>query len=155
MLLALSIFHCSTTHESADLFPPIDLIPVIFEYTQEPAPEILFPYTDTITSWTPRFISTGISTGIMVEFTGFRTDKPVNAKYSYLEFGETDNDSTFLQTRSQINDLRQAFFSLPPGRYIIRHITPWAEQRFIGNVMVRDEEYSIITVNVLVPPVSR
>lgn len=87
----------------------------------------------------------------MIEFTGFKSEKPVNAKYSYLEYGQLDNDTTFTQMRSQINDLRQAFFTLPPGRYIIHHVTPWAEQHFISNVIVRDGQYSIIHINVLIP----
>ncbi len=155
ILLALGFFNCSSVQIPPLLYPaspPETLI-------SPPPPEYHWwkksSHPDTIAHWIPRYVSTGISSGIMVEYTGFKSDKPVNARYAFLELAQPDNDSTFGEMRTRINDLRQAFFTLPPGTYIVRHTTPWAEQKFIGNVTVKDGEYSIISVTVLIPPQAR
>ncbi len=122
-------------------------------------------------AWTPRYITTGISTGIMVEFGGMKKGKAVNARYAILDVwrfpvvtggtGErhsadlhTDSSaSAFVRLFATINDLRQAFFKASAGRYVIRHVTSWADERYVRDVIVREGSYSIVTINVNpVPP---
>ena len=155
IILAFLCFRCSTTQVTLPPYPSVELTPLNFEKTQVDFGWISPGFSDTLSDWIPRYVSTGVSSGIMVEFTGFKTDKPVNAKYSFIEIAEADSDTTFSEMRTQINDLRQAFFTVPPGRYIVRHVTTWADQRFFRDVVVTDGSYSIVSVTVLIPPTPR
>ena len=151
MLLSLIVLQCRTTEVPVRIYPTVEVQPLDVFPPVSSELNIALPSPDTILPWIPRYISTGISSGIMVEFTGFRTDKPMNARYSFLEYGQMENDTTYTQIRSSINDLRQAFFTLPPGRYIVRHTTTWAEQHFTRDVVVKDGQYCILPVTVLIP----
>ncbi len=106
----------------------------------------------------------------MVEFGGMKKGKSVNARYAILDVwrypvvsgvspehrsSDLRSDSTasaFVRLFATINDLRQAFFKTSAGRYVIRHVTSWADERYIRDVIVREGSYSIVTVNVLQAP---
>ncbi len=111
------------------------------------------------------FIPTGSACGIMVEFTGLKKNKPLNARFCALELqhypaGTAAPDSLFLvggafpeggkvlSLTSAINDLRQAFFKVQPGTYLVRQTRDWADRSFIRNVEVRDGSYSVIFIDV-------
>lgn len=109
-------------------------------------------------SWTPRFIATGFASGIMVEFTGLKANAPLHANYAGIELRKTPADSASPATQSltaTINDLRQAFFKVKPGVYALRQTRQWADQSYIQNVEVREGNYSVVTIGVLVPAAPR
>ncbi len=103
----------------------------------------------TVRAWTPKFIATGLASGIMIEFTGVKKDKPLHARYAGIELrrypavpqSEEENGkqltwnqkgddvlaATFEPRRIEpfalsttINDVKQAFFKVPPGKYLLR-----------------------------------
>lgn len=115
--------------------------------------------------WTGHFIPTGSACGIMIEFTGIKKNKQLNARYCTVELQrypipEIDGDSLqppasgfseglkTLSLTSPINDLRQAFFKVPPGTYLVRQTRDWADRSIVRNVEVRDGNYSIIFIDV-------
>ena len=124
-------------------------------------------------SWSPKFVATGLASGIMVEFTGVKKDKPLHARYAGIELrkyadapaGEeaaapgdqpaiNGNDLLNVQPviyNSTINDVKQAFFKVPPGRYVLRQTKDWAARDFISGVIVREGSYSVITIPVRIP----
>lgn len=131
-------------------------------------------------SWTPKYIQTGLASGIMVEFTGVKKDKPLHARYAGIELrrypdaadpaasastqltlNEQGNDfvpAPFDVDRAEpiilttnINDVKQAFFKVPPGAYVFRQTREWADQGYIGGVIVRDGSYSVIMIPVKIP----
>lgn len=128
-----------------------------------------------IKPWSPRFIATGLACGIMIEFTGVKKDKPLHARYAGLELRRfsadpgsmADNikqpasitsiassdplhrDPLLLSTT--INDAKQAFFKVPPGKYLLRQTKEWADQTYIRDVEVREGNYSVISIPVRVP----
>jgi hypothetical protein len=116
----------------------------------------------------------------MVEFTGVKKDKPLHARYAGIELrrypaaadpaasastqltlNEQGNDfvpAPFDVDRAEpivlttnINDVKQAFFKVPPGAYVFRQTREWADQSYIGGVIVRDGSYSVIIVPVKIP----
>jgi len=131
-------------------------------------------------SWTPKYIQTGLASGIMVEFTGVKKDKPLHARYAGIELfrypaaGEAGdraanqltlnaegNDfvpAPFDVERTEpivltttINDVKQASFKVPPGAYVFRQTREWAEQSYISGVIVRDGNYSVVMIPVKIP----
>src|SRR5260221_3540481 len=93
------------------------------------------PQIQSMKAWSPHFIQTGLSSGIMVEFTGLKKDAPLKARYSSIELKRVTTaanensqniigDQTGVITlNTTINNLRQAFYKVPPGKYIVRHTT--------------------------------
>jgi len=125
-------------------------------------------------AWSPHFVRTGLSTGIMVQFTGLKKHAKLGARYSGIELWRYPEDSvaTYLQTQSTaempgenrrdsltltstINYLRQAFFKVSPGIYLFRQTKNWADQSYIRGVEVREGNYSVVTVAVLKAPPSK
>lgn len=155
ILLAFIFFKCGPAEIPALVHPSAPPEPLLMDHPMQSGLWSTVRYPDTITDWVPRFVSTGVSSGIMIEYTGFKTDKPVNARFAFLEIADLDKDSGFVELRTRINDLRQAFFTVDPGQYIVRHVTPWAEQKFFRDVTVKEGEYSIISVTVLIPSAAK
>ena len=90
----------------------------------------------------------------MVEFTGLKQDAKLNARYAGVELRRAVPDTSLAATftlTTTINDLRQAFFKVPPGVYFLRQTRAWAEQSYIREVEVREGNYSVITIGVLNP----
>jgi len=131
-------------------------------------------------SWIPKYIQTGLASGIMVEFTGVKKDKPLHARYAAIELfrypapgdasdrsanqltlNEEGNDfvpvpfdvdqAASIALTTTINDVKQAFFKVPPGAYVFRQTREWAEQSYISSVIVRDGSYSVIMIPVKIP----
>lgn len=102
-------------------------------------------------AWKPHFIATGYASGIMIEFTGMKNDKPVNARFASIEVRDAAGGSAAKTFTSTINALRQAFFELPPGRYIVRQTRTWADQAPIHTVEVKEGHYSLVPVSVVTP----
>ena len=129
-------------------------------------------------SWAPKYIQTGLASGIMVEFTGVKKDKPLHARFAGIELrryptdaGERSaNQLTLNQPgndfvppafdieraepivlNTTINDVKQAFFKVPPGKYVMRQTKEWADQSYIGGVIVREGNYSVIMIPVRIP----
>jgi hypothetical protein len=115
-----------------------------------PAPEALV----SARTWSPQFIPTGFASGIMVEFTGLKQNAKLNARYAGIELRRAVPDTSLPATfrlNTTINDLRQAFFKVPPGVYFLRQTKVWAEQSYIREVEVREGNYSVVTIGVLNP----
>lgn len=128
-----------------------------------------------IRSWIPHFIPTGLACGIMIEFKGVKKDKPLHARYAGIELrryppavtsvvsateqiGPTISSSRIDMPRygpfvigTTINDQKQAFFKVPPGKYLLRQTKEWADQTFIDNVVVREGNYSVVSIPVRIP----
>jgi hypothetical protein len=105
-------------------------------------------------TWTPQFIPTGFASGIMVEFTGLKQNAKLNARFAGIELQRSVQDTSLpatLTLTTTINDLRQAFFKVRPGVYLLRQTKAWAEQSYIRAVEVREGNYSVITIGVLNP----
>jgi hypothetical protein len=111
--------------------------------------------------WTPKFIPTGFASGIMVEFTGMKKDATLHARYASIELhpvaGDRNPDAArplldlpYILT-STINDLRQSFFKVAPGKYRIRQVKDWAEQSIVANVEVQEGSYSVVQFEVINP----
>jgi len=112
------------------------------------------PPIDSAHDWYPRYIPTGASSGIMIEFTGLKKDRILNAHYAFIQVWPDSvvNDSAGAQTLlSRINDLHQAFFPLTPGNYRVRQMKEWAERSLYHNIVVREGHYSIIPLDVAGP----
>lgn len=104
--------------------------------------------------WSPLFIKTGFASGIMVEFTGLKENAKLNARYAGIELQRVTPDTLFPSTfnlTSTINDLRQAFFKVRPGWYLLRQTRLWAEQTYIRDVEVREGNYSVVRIEVFNP----
>src|SRR5580765_4336443 len=65
------------------------IAPSAYEDSSANAPEESAPDTATrippMKSWIPKYIQTGLASGIMVEFTGVKKDKPLHARYAGIE----------------------------------------------------------------------
>ena len=91
-------------------------------------------------AWTPRFIPTGSASGIMIEFTGLKKNAELHARYAGIELQHIARDSSTqvlpstLTFTTTINDLRQAFFKVSPGKYLLRQTKAWADQSTIRDV---------------------
>lgn len=132
------------------------------EITQDPAPaqdaETPVPLSaDPLFEarrWSPLFIKTGFASGIMVEFTGLKENAKLNAQYAGIELQRIVPDTLFpaaLNLTSTINDLRQSFFKVRPGLYLLRQTRVWAEQTYIRDVEVREGNYSVVRIEVFNP----
>jgi len=152
---------CSSSHKETVKEPPQQQPEIVFQdssdFIETEAPPPPSPSTQGVPSWQPRFIATGSASGIMVEFTGLKPTAKLNARYAGIEILRIGQDSsatslpiTFNLTTT-INDLRQAFFKVPPGTYLVRQTKVWAEQSNIQNVEVREGNYSVITIKVFNP----
>ncbi len=111
----------------------------------------------------------------MVEFTGLKKTAQLNARYAFIELrrlpaeiapapktaspvGYLENrppveapraaDAEPMLFRTTINDLRQAFFNVPPGKYFFRQTKDWADRSVIRNLEVREGHYSVIRIDV-------
>ncbi len=121
-------------------------------------PHAIVPPEEIVRPWHPRYVTTGISTGIMVDYNGMKKGRLVQARYAILDTWKCGyasppraelDASAFTRTLKRINDVGQAFFAVPPGRYIVRHAADWGDQTYLRDVIVREGSYSIITVTVL------
>ncbi|MBI1806594.1 MAG: hypothetical protein HYR76_06030 [Ignavibacteria bacterium] len=127
--------------------------------------------------WNPRFIQTGATSGIMIEFTGVKKNKPLRARFSTIElwryplntlrmqeysasgFTAKNNRSNLhskdtsgvITLSTTINDLRQAFFKVAPGKYLLHQTKEWADQSYIKDVNVLEGNYSILQIDVFTP----
>jgi hypothetical protein len=107
--------------------------------------------------WQSRFIPTGFACGLMVEFTGLKKDAQLNARYCSVELvpaSHTDTSGVQLKPltlTTQINDLNQAFFKVPPGEYTFRQLKEWADQSRVMALHIREGNYSVITLDVYQP----
>lgn len=106
--------------------------------------------------WTPRFIQTGLASGIMVEFTGMKKGKTLQAKYANIELRRYLSDTAGarragaapalsgpMRAQANINNLHQAFFKIQPGTYFFRLTNPWADRTMTRGLVVREGEYSV------------
>lgn len=96
----------------------------------------------------------------MVEFTGLKKDAALRARYSSIELKRiqvpsAENSKNILRDQTgvitlntTINNLRQAFYKVPPGKYIVRHTKDWGEKTFVQDVEIREGNYSVIRINV-------
>lgn len=105
-------------------------------------------------TWSPQFIATGFASGIMIEFTGLKKNAELRARYAGIELQPISQDSTGLQLppsitlTTTINDLRQAFFKVRPGKYLLRQTREWAEQSYVRDIEVKEGSYSIVSIGV-------
>lgn len=148
--------------------------PILTDGQTAPSPKESVPPTETTRKWNPKFISTGDASGIMVQFIGLKKNAQLNARYAFIELRRlpenlpaaqsstpvgylenrppaeipkiSEGDPTIL--RSTINDLRQAFFNVPPGKYSFRQAKEWADRSIVMNLEVREGHYSVIRVDV-------
>lgn len=163
-IVLLSLAGCFTQEEAVKEAEPQPVV-VAPKRKTPPPPPVEQPAESNVFAeariWSPRFVATGLSSGIMIEFTGMKKDAPLNARFSGIEvwpypvdtvaFAQHDS-SALPQTLSEtINNLRQAFYKIPPGMYLVRHTKEWADTSYIRDVEVREGEYSIISVGVLKP----
>ena len=111
--------------------------------------------------WTPRYVPTGLASGVMLEFTGVKKGKTLNAKVANIELRRCLRDTLAAQpggalpalsgpmrTQAPINNLHQAFFKIQPGTYFLRVTNPWADRRVVRGVVVREGEYSVLSNDV-------
>jgi hypothetical protein len=111
--------------------------------------------------WSPRFVQTGLASGIMVEFTGIKKGKTLQAKFANIELHRYLADTTapppagtmpqvsgLMRTQATINNLHQAFFKVQPGKYFFRLTNPWADRRMIRDLEVREGAYSVLSNDV-------
>jgi hypothetical protein len=113
--------------------------------------------------WNPRFIQTGLASGVMIEFTGMKKGKKLSAKYANLELTRYLPDTTIhskpktplldkpVRLQTTINDLQQAFFKVSPGKYLARLTNDWGDRSYIRDLEVKEGEYSVITNDVYAP----
>ena len=107
--------------------------------------------------WSPKFIATGSASGIMVEFTGLKKDAELRARYAGIELRPVVQDSgvthlpASITLSTTINGLRQAFFKVRPGKYLVRQSKDCAEKSYIRDIVVKEGSYSIVSFGVLNP----
>ncbi len=136
----------------------------------QPASEDLPDQTllETASPWTPRFVQTGLASGVMLEFTGIKKGKTLNAKSANIELRRYLHDtlsghpgslaaqlSSPMKAQAALNNLHQAFFKVQPGTYFLRVTNPWADRKMIRDVVVRDGEYSVLSNDVYAAWVKR
>jgi hypothetical protein len=105
--------------------------------------------------WKPKFIPTGLSSGVMIEFTGMKKDRPVNARFASIELQQAGSSAGGKVYTSTINSLRQAFFKVPPGTYTLRQIKAWADPVVVRDLVVQEGQYSLLYIAVLNPRTAR
>ncbi|HTK81826.1 MAG TPA: hypothetical protein VL633_06000 [Bacteroidota bacterium] len=155
LIILIFISGCSSSHQDAPTRsqsqdPVAQDQPVQESEPLAPVPDLL----SEARQWTPQFIPTGFASGIMLEFTGLKANAKLNARYSGIELARMRPDSSLppvLKLTSTINDLRQAFFKVRPGLYLVRQTRAWAEQTVVKEVEVRDGSYSVVMFDVLNP----
>jgi hypothetical protein len=111
--------------------------------------------------WTPRYVPTGLASGVMLEFTGVKKGKTLNAKVANIELRRYLHDTVAapaggplpalsgpMRTQAPINNLHQAFFKVQPGTYFLRVTNPWADRKVMRGVVVREGEYSVLSNDV-------
>jgi hypothetical protein len=111
--------------------------------------------------WTPRFVATGLASGVMLEFTGMKKGKTLNAKTANIELRRYLHDTLSagagpltaqlsgpMKAQAAVNNLHQAFFKVQPGTYFLRVTNPWADRRVTRDVVVHDGEYSVLSNDV-------
>jgi hypothetical protein len=135
------------------------IVPLFPPDSPGPSPRLAV-IPDPTVIWKPKFITTGFSTGLMVEYLHLQ-HSPGKQRRAVLDawgyFSQqsplrrdksTESDSlsatAFLRITAAVNGLGQAFFSLRPGRYMLRQVSPWAEQIYTREVIVREGAYSIV-----------
>jgi hypothetical protein len=112
-------------------------------------------------AWTPRYVQTGLASGIMVEFTGLKKGKTLQAKFANIELRRYLGDSATqasqvllppvsgpMRAQTTINNLHQAFFKVQPGRYLLRLTNPWADRRMVRNLEVKEGQYAVLANDV-------
>src|SRR5262249_53539587 len=156
-IILIFISGCSSSHQEATNRSPAQLQEPVAQEQPAPESEPLAPAPDLLSEarrWTPQFIPTGFASGIMLEFTGLKSSAKLNARYSGIELARMKPDSSLppvLKLTSTINDLRQAFFRVRPGLYLVRQTRAWAEQTVVKEVEVRDGNYSVVMFDVINP----
>lgn len=133
-----------------------DLSAVLPGQTEEEPAETALPAQ--AEAWSPRFVQTGLASGIMVEFTGIKKGKTLQAKFANIELRRYLHDSVAagavppvsgpMKAQTTINNLHQAFFKVQPGRYVFRLTNPWADRKMIRDVEVREGAYSVLVNDV-------
>jgi hypothetical protein len=149
--------------------------------TEETGPRVYrapLPSLRSAPVWSPSYISTGLSTGIMIasatpngtrmsmdlwrypiettavvviEPVADPTDprKSVERPVPYLEIR---SDLVILNTT--INDLGQAFFKVPPGTYLLHPRLSKEQNIYVAGVEVREGSYAIVAVHPEAPRAS-
>ena len=97
----------------------------------------------------------------MLEFTGIKKGKTLNAKTANIELRRYIHDTLSasagplsnqlsgpMKAQAAVNNLHQAFFKVQPGTYFLRVTNPWADRKVIRDVVVRDGEYSVLSNDV-------
>ena len=153
---------CSkSTLETAKNDPPAPMLTIDRELPKPSPVRIDSAALSRMKPWRPHFIPTGSACGIMVEFTGLKKNKQLNARFCTLELQRWGADtsvadslsspltgSKIVSLTSPINDLRQAFFKVSPGIYLVRQTREWADRSYFRNVEVQDGSYSIMFIDV-------
>jgi hypothetical protein len=153
---------------SAPPVEPLPSPPVIIQLALRPAPgdvPRLCASPDPTILWIPKYIITGISSGLMVEYLNlprtpaqvrravidaWRTDIPVSSSRKQRNIERDSLGSTaFQRISAAVNGLGQAFIPLRPGTYMVRQLSPWAEQIYTREVLVRDGSYSVLTIRTI------
>jgi hypothetical protein len=109
-------------------------------------------------AWSPRYVQTGLASGIMVEFTGLKKGKTLQAKFANIELRRYLADSASqgalppvsgpMRAQTTINNLHQAFFKVQPGRYFLRLTNPWADRRMVRGLEVKEGQYAVVANDV-------
>jgi hypothetical protein len=136
-----------------------DLAAVPSDQPEEPLPDTELMARAEV--WSPRYVQTGLASGIMVEFTGLKKGKTLQAKFANIELRRCLGDSAALAARvalppvsgpmraqTTINNLHQAFFKVQPGRYFLRLTNPWADRRMVRDLEVKDGQYAVLANDV-------
>lgn len=179
MICCLAIIGCSSTPKEITREKPASTDAIVHE-VRTAAKEVLPPETSPFSQarrWSKRFIQTGVASGIMIEFSGIKKDKSLHALYSAIELwrypldtmrvqehfslsvdGKTSTADPkakgvpgFVTLTTKINDLRQAFFKVSPGKYLLRQTKSWADQSYVRDVEVLEGNYSILQIDVYTP----
>jgi len=127
-----------------------------------PIPGTVAYETESVGPWTPKYIRTGFSTGLMLECVNLLHTPRLRRRaiidvWSYEPAGssgptgrDTSPESTgttlFRRMASSVNGLGQAFFALPPGSYMLRQLSPWGEQFTLTGLLVKEGAYSVVMV---------
>lgn len=88
----------------------------------------------------------------MVEFTGMKKGKPLNARFACIEVGQAGLPDVKTYTTT-INPLRQAFFEITPGVYTVHQTRAWADQSSIRDLRVKEGHYSVLHIAVINPKI--
>jgi hypothetical protein len=111
-----------------------------------------------VRAWKPRFLPTGSASGIMIEFKGVKKNATLRTRYAGIEVQRFASDTSAprsLTFSASINDLRQAFFKIRPGKYVVRQVKDWADRSYFRDIEVKEGSYSILTIDVINPGAPR